>query len=71
MIFWCVKHKHFDGGTIRTWCYEVKADTKPINGKANNKLCEEYRDYFENYDEAKDFEKSLTKLVKSKPPFSP
>lgn len=59
MKFWCVKHKYFDGGTIRTWCYEVEAEKKPDNGQIENKLCEEHRNYFENCEQAKGFEKSL------------
>ncbi len=54
--YWCVKSKFFDGGTVRTWIYEVNAKEKPQNEQVENKMCDEYRDYFNTYEEAKQFE---------------
>lgn len=53
--YWCVKSKFFDGGTVRAWIYEVKAQEKPQNEQVENKICDEYRDYFDTYEEAKKF----------------
>ena len=61
MKFWCIKHKHFSSTILRTWCYEVEANNKPTDGKVDNLFCDEYRNYFKNYEEAKKFENSLRK----------
>lgn len=55
--FWCVKSKFFDSGAVKTLVCEVKADEKPQNGMVENKMCDEYRDYFDTYEEAKEFER--------------
>ena len=59
--FWCVKQKYFDDGTVRTWVTEVKAEEKPKNEMVENKMCDEYRDYFDTYEEAKKFESGVYK----------
>ena len=54
--FWCVKQKYFDSGAVRTWLYSVEAEEKPKNEVVDNKMCDEYRDYFDTYEEAQKFE---------------
>lgn len=57
MSFWCVNQKYFDSGYVKVLAYEVKADRKPENGMRENNLCDEYRDYFDTYEEAAAFAK--------------
>ena len=53
--FYCVISKFFDGGGVKAIMFDIEADEKPKNGQVENNLCDEYRDYFDTYDEAKAF----------------
>ena len=50
--FWGVSQKYFDSGKVKANIFPVEAETKPENGMAENKMCDEYVDYFETYEEA-------------------
>lgn len=55
MNFWCVTTKFFDSSKVKVNLGRVEADTKPENTMVENKMCDEYRDYFEDYEEARRF----------------
>ena len=50
--FWGVSQKYFDSGKVKVNIFPVEAETKPENGVAENKMCDEYVDYFDTYEEA-------------------
>ena len=50
--FWGVSQKYFDSGEVRVRVFPVTADAKPENGMTENKMCDEYVDYFDTYEEA-------------------
>lgn len=50
MKFWGVSNKYFDSGKVNI--FPVEAETKPENGMTENKMCDEYVDYFDTYEEA-------------------
>ena len=50
--FWCVSTKYFDSGKTKAVIYKVEAEEKPKNGMVENKMCDEYHDYFDTYEEA-------------------
>ena len=52
MKYWCVNTKFFDSGRVKVRVYPVEAESKPANGMQENAMCDEYRDYFETYEEA-------------------
>lgn len=53
--YWCVTTKFFDSGAVKAVMYDVKANEKPENEQVENMMCDEYRDYFESYNEARKF----------------
>lgn len=53
--FWCVTTKFFDSGYVKATLYKVEAERKPKNEMVENKMCDEYRDYFDSYEEARKF----------------
>lgn len=53
--FWCVCNKYFDSGRIKTNVFQVEAESKPENACVENRMCDEYRDYFDTYEEARAF----------------
>lgn len=53
--FWCVATRFFDSGKVKAVMYEVEAEEKPNNTMVENKMCDEYHDYFDNFKEAKDY----------------
>lgn len=56
--FWCVSQRYFDDGAVKVnGPYKVEADKKPESGEVENKMCDQYKDYFDTYDEAKAFAK--------------
>ena len=55
--FWCVVSRYFDSGKVKTMCFSVEATEKPENSSVENRLCDEYRDYFDTYEEAKEYER--------------
>ena len=55
MNFLCVTTKFFDSGKVKVNLGRVEADTKPESTMVENKMCDEYRDYFEDYEEARRF----------------
>ena len=59
MKFWYVKHKYFDGGSMRTIVNDIEANEKPEDGKTDNKMCEEWVNYFSTYEEAKKFSEDI------------
>lgn len=52
MKFWGVSTKFFDSGKVKANIFPVEADTKPESTMTENKMCDEYIDYFNSYDEA-------------------
>lgn len=50
--FWCVTTKFFDSGKVKAIIAPVEAEEKPENGCVENRMCDEYRDYFDTYEEA-------------------
>ena len=50
--FWGVSQKYFDSGKVKVNIFSAEAETKPENGMTENKMCDEYVDYFETYEEA-------------------
>ena len=52
MKYWCVNTKFFDSGHVKVRVHPVEAESKPENGMQENKMCDEYHDYFETYEEA-------------------
>ena len=52
MKFWCVKQKYYDSGRVKVNIYCIESETKPENGMHENKMCDEYHDYFDTYEEA-------------------
>lgn len=50
--FWGVSQRYFDSGRVNARIFPVEAETKPENGMTENKMCDEYVDYFDTYEEA-------------------
>ena len=50
--FWGVSQKYFDSGKVKVNIFSVEAETKPENGMTENKMYNEYIDYFDTYEEA-------------------
>ena len=50
--FWGVSNKYFDSGKVKVNIFPVEAETKPENKMTENKMCDEYVDYFDTYEEA-------------------
>lgn len=50
--FWAVNTKFFDSGRVKVTVYPVYADEKPENGSQENRMCDEYIDYFDTQEEA-------------------
>lgn len=50
--FWGVSQKYFDSGKVKVNIFPVEAETKPENKMTENKMCDEYVDYFDTYEEA-------------------
>ena len=53
--YWCVSTKFFDSGRVKAVMYQVEAEEKPENRMVENKMCDEYHDYFDTYEEAKEY----------------
>ena len=53
--FWCVSTKFFDSGKVKAVMYKVETEEKPKNSMVENMLCDEYHDYFDTYEEAKEY----------------
>lgn len=53
--YYCVSTKFFDSGRVKAVMYDIKAEEKPKNQQVENNLCDEYRDYFDTYEEARKF----------------
>lgn len=51
MKYWCCNTKFFDSGRVKTNVYSVEAEQKPEDGMVENRMCDEYRDYFDTYKE--------------------
>ena len=50
--FWGVSQKYFDSGKVKVNIFSAEAETKPENGMTENKMYNEYIDYFDTYEEA-------------------
>lgn len=50
--FWGVSQKYFDSGKVKVNVFPVEAEEKPASKQTENKMCDEYVDYFESYEEA-------------------
>lgn len=61
MRFWAVSNKYFDSGKVKVRIFPVEADAKPENAKTENKLCDEYIDYFDSYEEAAEWAEQARK----------
>lgn len=53
--FWCVSTKFFDSGKVKAVMYQIEAEEKPENSMVENKMCDEYHDYFDTYEEARQY----------------
>ena len=51
--FWCVSTKYFDSGKVKSIMYQIESEEKPKDGMVENRMCDEYHDYFDNYEDAK------------------
>ncbi len=47
--------KFFDSGKVKAVMTQIEVDEKPKNTMVENKMCDEYHDYFDTYEEAKKF----------------
>lgn len=52
MKFWLVVTKYFDSGRVKVNIAPIEAVSKPENTMAENKMRDEYHDYFDTYEEA-------------------
>lgn len=52
MKFWLVVAKYFDSGRVKVNIAPIEAESKPENTMVENKMCDEYHDYFDTYEEA-------------------
>lgn len=50
--YWGVSTKFFDSGKVKANIFPVEAATKPENMKEENLMCDEYRDFFDTFEEA-------------------
>lgn len=50
--FWGVSQKYFDSGKVKVNVFPVEADDKPESTQTENKMCDEYIDYFDTHEEA-------------------
>lgn len=57
--FWCVDVRRFDGNGIKVLLYSVMAQYLPEHEDVPNKLCQQTRDYYITYNEAKFVKKTL------------
>lgn len=55
MTYWMVITKFFDSGRVKVNLSRVEADSKPEDTMVENKMCDEYRDYFDTYEEAYEY----------------
>lgn len=47
--FWGVSQKYFDSGKVKVNVFPVDAEEKPESTQRDNKMCDEYVDYFDSY----------------------
>ncbi len=59
--YYCVDQRYFDSGRVKVLVYDVKAEERPKNAMVENNLCDQYRDYFDTYEEAREFAKQCEK----------
>lgn len=52
MQYWGVSTKFFDSGKVKTNIFPVEAATKPESTMVENRMCDEYRDFFDTFEEA-------------------
>ena len=52
MQYWGVSTKFFDSGKVKTNIFPVEAATKPESTMEENRMCDEYRDFFDTFEEA-------------------
>lgn len=50
--YWGVCTKFFDSGKVKANIFPVEAATKPESMKEENLMCDEYRDFFDTFEEA-------------------
>lgn len=50
--YWGVSTKFFDSGKVKTNIFPVEAATKPESTMEENRMCDEYRDFFDTFEEA-------------------
>lgn len=52
MTYWAVSQKYFDSGKVKVNLFPVEAEEKPEYTQTENKMCDQYIDYFDTYEEA-------------------
>lgn len=52
MQYWGVSTKFFDSGKVKTNIFPVEAEAKPESTMEENRMCDEYRDFFDTFEEA-------------------
>lgn len=50
--YWGVSTKFFDSGKVKTNIFPVEATAKPESTMEENRMCDEYRDFFDTFEEA-------------------
>lgn len=50
--FWGVSNRYFDNGRVEVDIFPVEAAAKPENRSNEGRICDEYTDYFDTYEEA-------------------
>lgn len=53
--YYCVSTKFFDSGRVKAVMYPIQAESKPENRMSENRMCDEYLDYFDTYTEARQY----------------
>lgn len=55
MKFYGVTTKFYDNGKVKSFMYNIEAERKPKSTFKETKICDAYNDFFETYEEAKEF----------------
>lgn len=53
--YWCIKQKYYDNGEVEMKLFKVEAKEKPDNVMAERVAYDEYREYYESEEDAKNF----------------
>lgn len=55
MKFYGATTKFYDNGMVKAFMYDIEADEKPKSTFKETKICDVYNDFFETYEEAKEY----------------